>query len=76
MNTNITQTDLLLYAYNELEEPRRSVVELALSLDEDLKSKYLEISEMQSVLDTAIEAPHNTSLQIILEESSSSLELI
>lgn len=75
MITNITQNHLLLYAYNELEPNDHLMVEAALQADPVLASQYAEMSELLLLMDSLEYKPHPTSLQIILEESSSALEL-
>ena len=76
MNEKITPNDLVLLAYNELEPKRKQQVLAQMSVDPDLRLAYSEIADVQSVLDTYSVQPDNTSLQIILEESSSAMEVL
>lgn len=75
MDKNITHNDLILYAYNELSPERTLELDLALSLDPRLEEEYLAIIEVQNKLDSGLFSPHPTTLQIILEESSSAMEV-
>ena len=72
MNKTITQNDLLLFAYNELDAAKRSSVLNAITQDPLIQEQLNEILEIQHVLETSIYSPHPTSLQIILEESAAS----
>lgn len=76
MKKTITQDDLVLYAYNELNSIDSQEVENAVNADPLLLEQLQEIIEMQGILDTACTAPNPTSLQIILEESASALEVL
>lgn len=76
MNHTITPNDLLLYAYNELEEHRMRVVRSAIMQDASLAAQFREIIEMQDAMDEVMLKPNPTSLQIILEESSSAMEVL
>ncbi len=75
MIKNITQNHLLLYAYNELDQHDQKAVERALNSDPLIASQYRELSEMLYVMDSYRLSPNPTSLQIILEESSSAIEV-
>lgn len=75
MNKTITPNDLVLFAYNELEEPRKTLVINAISVDADLARELDEIIELQDIMDVDMLSPNPTSLQIILEESSSAMEV-
>jgi len=72
MVQDFTQETLLLYAYNELDPLMATRLEQRLMMDPDLKAQLNEIRECQSILGTPEYAPHDTTIQIILEESGKS----
>ncbi len=72
MIRNITQNELILLAYNELPPDRHSEMLDLVKKDVSLYAKYLELRSQMSELDTLIMKPHDTSVQIIKEESCSS----
>ena len=76
MNKNITHDDLLLLAYDELEPSRRSYVITAMGSDSQLIADYEDIISTMEALNGLMLQPDNTSLQIILEESSSAMEVL
>lgn len=76
MTQTITQNDLLLYAYNELDEHRTQLVTSAVIQDPILADQLQEILDSLDIMDEALLKPNPTSLQIILEESSSAMEVI
>ncbi|MBR9861110.1 hypothetical protein GYB22_10270 [bacterium] len=76
MDKNITQNDLLLLAYNELDTNRKLLVINALESNLSLQNEYHDILAVMGKLDEFQVQPNNTSLQIILEESSSAMEVL
>jgi len=72
MITNITQNELILLAYNELPPDQHRELLAIVKGDAKLAKEYNEITNQMAVLDTAICKPHNTSVQIVKEESCSS----
>ena len=78
MIRHITQNELLLLAYNEIPPGEREELMVLVANDPKLYAEYNKLKADLYLLDTAIEKPHPTSVQIILEEScsSSSLEMI
>lgn len=76
MKQTITQNDLLLYAYNELDEHRTQLISSAILQDNTLAEQFQEIIDTVDIMDGALLKPNPTSLQIILEESSSAMEVI
>lgn len=74
MEQNFTQDHLILFLYNELEEHLKAPLLKQLSEDINLQSCYAELKRDLDLLDSAkIPEPSATSIQIILEESSSEL---
>lgn len=72
MITHITQNDLILLAYNELPpDQHRKFMEIVKS-DPKLSKELEIITKQMDVLDSAFCMPHNTTIQIIKEESCSS----
>jgi hypothetical protein len=76
MNRNITYNDLLLLAYNELDTRKKLAIFNTLQSDSKLMSEFQEILDLQGELDQLMLQPNPTSLQIILEESSSAMEVL
>lgn len=72
MEQDFTQQTLLLFAYNELDPATTAKVESRLIHDQDFQLRLHEIREMQSLLGSPRHSPHETSIQIILEESRKS----
>jgi len=72
MVQDFTQETLLLYAYNELDPPTAAHLEQRLTSDPALKAQLNEIRECQNILGTPQHTPHDTTIQIILEESGKS----
>ena len=72
MVQDFTQETLLLYAYNELDPLTATRLEQRLTSDPELKAQLNEIRECQTFLGTPKHSPHDTTIQIILEESGKS----
>ena len=75
MIRNITENDLVLLAYDELDNNRKTQVLLALEANSELMDCYHQMMTVHNALDNYILKPNPTSLQIILEESSSAMEV-
>ncbi len=76
MQKKITQDDIVLYIYNELEETLRPQVELAIASDPELLAFFQETMLLVSELNSVREEPAGTVLKILSEESrSNSLEI-
>jgi anti-sigma factor RsiW len=76
MSGNITENDLILYCYNELDQSRKQEIEQHLADDANLKHQYLSLRQTMQMLDSAKMNPSQTSVDIVREHSSqhSSLE--
>lgn len=72
MITHITQNDLILLAYNELPPDQHHQMLETVKSDAKLSKEFETITKQMDLLDTAFCAPHNTTIQIIKEESCSS----
>ncbi len=72
MITHITQNELILLAYNELPPDQHQQMMQVVKADSILTKELETITKQMDVLDTAFCKPHNTSVQIIKEESCSS----
>lgn len=72
MIRKITQNELILLAYNELPPDRHTELMSLVSVSPKLSKAFEEITSQMNILDSAIVKPHNTSVQIIKEESCSS----
>lgn len=72
MITHITQNDLVLIAYNELPPDRYNKMMEMVNADPNLQKELQSIKKQMDILDSAFCKPHNTSVQIIKEESCSS----
>jgi len=70
----ITQSDLLLFFYNEADEVTASVIRENLSDNQEWQSYLLELEAFKSETRSFNLSPNSTTLAIILEESRSQLE--
>lgn len=72
--TDITDEDLNAYLDNELDAPRRAIVQEALSSDEGLAERYANLVEVKLMLGAQLSAiddiPMPTSLMALLQEKS------
>ena len=73
MKQTITQETLVLYAYAELNPPEAESVRSLLETDPELQAELSSIMEEMALLNSVMLSPHPTSVQIVLEESSSAL---
>ncbi len=72
MIKDITQNDLILLAYNELPPDRHRQLMNTVKADPKLSKAFKDIISQLLLLDTVLEKPNPTSVQIIMEESCSS----
>lgn len=70
----ITQTDLLLFFYNEADEVTSSIIRDHLSDNQDWQLYLHELETVNSETASFLLSPNSTTLSIILEESRSQLE--
>jgi hypothetical protein len=76
MHQTITQDDVLLYIYNELDSVKRNDVERAIATDPSLLKFFQESLLVIHQLDQIHSDPDNTVISILNEESrSNSLEM-
>lgn len=76
MHQTITQDDVLLYIYNELDSVKRNDVERAIATDSSLLKFFQESLLLIHQLDQIHADPDNTVISILNEESrSNSLEM-
>lgn len=76
MHQKITQEDVILYIYNELEIERRKTVEEAIATTPDLLVFFQESLLAINYLDSIQDEPTSTVINILNEESrSNSLEI-
>lgn len=70
----ITQTDLLLFYYQEADEVTTSIIRDQLADNLDWQSYLNELSGFTADASFLMESPNSTTVSIILEESRSTLE--
>lgn len=70
MKTTFTTDDLILYIYRETSETMNQAIEKALQVDEELQEQFRNLKMVTDELGSAEFNPHDTSLKIIMEESS------
>ncbi len=76
MANNVTEDDLILYCYEELDQERSSEIDQALQNDPQLQHQYNIFKQTMAILDVGKMSPSQTSIDIIREHSGhhSSLE--
>lgn len=76
MANNVTENDLILYCYEELDQERSSEIDQALQNDPQLQQQYNILKQTMRVLDLGKMSPSQTTVDIIREHSGhhSSLE--
>lgn len=74
MITPITETDLLLFYYQEADEVTTSIIREHLPENTDWQYFLNELATISSESPSLMCSPSNTTLSIILEESRSQLE--
>jgi hypothetical protein len=72
MTQNITQEQLILLAYGELNAEERKMAEDAMNANPDLWNFYQSVLQSKQLLNTIKEEPHPTSVAIISEHSHDS----
>jgi hypothetical protein len=72
MTQNITQEQLILLAYGELNAEERKMAEEAMNANPDLRNFYQSVLQSKQLLNTIKEEPHPTSVAIISEHSHDS----
>jgi|LauGreDrversion4_2_1035121.scaffolds.fasta_scaffold4130203_1 hypothetical protein len=70
----ITETDLLLFYYQEADEVTTSIIQEHLADNLEWQSFLNELSSLTADTSLLIESPSSTTVSIILEESRSKLE--
>ena len=70
----ITETDLLLFYYQEADEVTTSIIQEHLADNLEWQSFLNELSSFTADTSLLIESPSSTTVSIILEESRSKLE--
>lgn len=76
MQQKITQEDVILYIYNELETDKRPVVEEAIATDPELLMFFQETLVLIDQMNKIQDEPAGTIINILNEESrSNSLEM-
>ena len=70
----ITETDLLLFYYQEADEVTTSIIQEHLADNLEWQSFLNELSSLTADTSLLIESPSSTTVSIILEESRSTLE--
>ena len=70
MNNTITEENLILFIYGELNEVEAEKVKSSLLADSELLEKHKQLLSVVRELDTQSFEPHDTSLKILLEESA------
>lgn len=76
MTSTVTENDLILFYYKELDQQRSAEIRNALLNDEHLSANYQELVQALQLLNKAFMNPSQTSVDIIREHSGhySSLE--
>jgi anti-sigma factor RsiW len=72
MTREITNEDILLLVYGELNPEDKHKVELAIAQNPELKQYLLSVQQSKQLLNTISEEPHPTSVAIIQEFSHDS----
>jgi len=72
MRHTITTTHLIRYVYNEVSYLEKMAIELAIKNEDSVRSEYEQLQAAQEVLDNSILMPETSSIQNILNYSSSS----
>jgi anti-sigma factor RsiW len=72
MTREITNEDILLLVYGELNPEDKQKVELAIAQNPELKQYLLSVQQSKQLLNTISEEPHPTSVAIIQEFSHDS----
>jgi hypothetical protein len=76
MHEDITQEDIVRYAYKEVSEVEKNRIETALPSRPDLQQMLEDVHMLAAGLNSIHFNPHPTSVKIIIEEShDSSLEI-
>ena len=70
MNTTFTENDLILFIYGEANSFLDAEIRIALSEDDELRKKHLDLLSTIKLVDGENFEPHDTSLKIIMEESA------
>ena len=70
----ITETDLLLFYYQEADEVTTSIIQEHLADNLEWQSFLNELSSLTADTSLLLESPSSTTVSIILEESRSKLE--
>lgn len=70
MNNTITEENLILFIYGELDEFKSEQIKASLLVDIDLQEKHKQLLSVVRELDNHSFNPHETTMKIILEESA------
>ena len=72
MRHTITTTHLIRYIYNEVSYLEKMAIELAIKNEESVRSEYQQLQAAHEILDGSTLMPETSSIQNILNYSSSS----
>lgn len=76
MNKNVTENELILYCYEELDQKRANEIAEIIQQNSKIRQQYQALTQTMRMLDSAKLNPSQTSVDIIREHSGnySSLE--
>ena len=65
-----TEDDLIRYIYNEISQPERQRIEIAMEKEPSLRSAYSQMMEVINRMDSVKMNPSTSSIELILEHST------